>query len=211
MFARTVQPLWQEIKKTACLSICCCPWSQPFLKNTARQISGKVVGTPKDEHCHLLHHLQDKDQLWGTYLLAPGPAGVKGRFVREIMLLLDGISVGRQITIERERVHPCNVCDKDFKSLQMPSQHKIWQHSGYTFAWKGCGKTFNPNSSINRYNKLLCGEPHHRKSFCPFSIWGNDHHWGDHPSSERAGGGGGEKAGYGQLLEEGRHPLPSKI
>ena len=28
------------------------------------------------------------------HLLAPGPAGFEGRFVREIMLLLDGISVG---------------------------------------------------------------------------------------------------------------------
>ena len=38
----------------------------------------------------------------GAYLLAPGPAGVKGRFVREIRLLLDGITVGGQITRERE-------------------------------------------------------------------------------------------------------------
>ena len=30
----------------------------------------------------------------GAHLLAPGPAGVEGRFVREIMLLLDVISVG---------------------------------------------------------------------------------------------------------------------
>ena len=34
----------------------------------------------------------------GTHLLAPGPAGVKGRFLREIMLLLDGFSVGGQST-----------------------------------------------------------------------------------------------------------------
>ncbi len=38
----------------------------------------------------------------GANLLAPGPADVEGRFVREIMLLLDGISVGGQITRERE-------------------------------------------------------------------------------------------------------------
>ena len=38
----------------------------------------------------------------GAHLLAPGPAGVEGRFVREIMLLLDGISVGGQSTRERE-------------------------------------------------------------------------------------------------------------
>ena len=87
-------------------------------------------------------------------MLVPGPAGFKGRFVREIMLLLDGISVRVQSPRERERVHPCNVCDKTFKSLQMPSQHKIWQHSGHVFACKGCGKKFNPNNSINRHS--LC-------------------------------------------------------
>ena len=38
----------------------------------------------------------------GAHLLAPGLAGVEGRFVREIMLLLDGISVGGQSTRERE-------------------------------------------------------------------------------------------------------------
>ena len=38
----------------------------------------------------------------GAHLLTPGPASVKGRFVREIMLLLDVISVGVQITRERE-------------------------------------------------------------------------------------------------------------
>ena len=37
-----------------------------------------------------------------AHLLAPGPAGVEGRFVMEIMLLLDGISVGGQSTRERE-------------------------------------------------------------------------------------------------------------
>ena len=38
----------------------------------------------------------------GAHLLAPGPVGVKGRFGREIMLLLDGISVGGQSTRGRE-------------------------------------------------------------------------------------------------------------
>ena len=82
---------------------------------------------------------------------------------------------------ERERDHPCNVCDKSFKSLQMPSQHKIRQHSGYVFSCKGCGKKCNPNNSISRHNKLVCRKPHQRMSFCHFSMWGKDHHWGDHP------------------------------
>ena len=55
-------------------------------------------------------------------------------------------SVLRDNTHKRERVHPCNVCDKAFKSLQTPNQHTIWQHSG-------------------------C-KHHHRKSFGNFSIWG---------------------------------------
>ena len=38
----------------------------------------------------------------GAHVLAPGPAGVEGRFVREIMLFLDSINVGGQITRERE-------------------------------------------------------------------------------------------------------------
>ena len=38
----------------------------------------------------------------GAHMLAPGPAAVKGRVVREIMLFLDGISVGGQSTRERE-------------------------------------------------------------------------------------------------------------
>ena len=47
----------------------------------------------------------------------------------------------------------------------MPSQHKIWQHSGHVFACKGCGKKFNRNNSINRYKKLVNGKPHHRQVF----------------------------------------------
>ena len=112
----------------------------------------------------------------GAPLLANGPAVVEDRFVREIMLLLDEISVAGQSTRERERVHPCNVCDKTFKSLQMLSKHKIWQHSGNVFTCKGCGKMLNPSNCINRHNKLVCGKPHHRKSFCHFSMWVRDHH-----------------------------------
>ena len=113
---------------------------------------------------------------------------------------------------ERERVHPCrcNVCDEGFKSLQMPSQHKIWQPSGNVFVCKGCGKNFNPNNSINRLNKLMRGKPHHRKSFCHFSMWGkvtieeiiiNLNVWG---------GGVEEEDSSGQLQEEGDIFYPLK-
>ena len=69
----------------------------------------------------------------GAHLLAPGPAGVEGGFERVFILLLDGISVGRPSKREREKVHPCNVCDKAFKSLSTHNQHKIWQYSGHVF------------------------------------------------------------------------------
>ena len=50
---------------------------------------------------------------------------------------------------ERERAHPCNDCEKAFKSLQTPNQHKIWQQSSH-------GKTFKTKNSINRHKKLVC-------------------------------------------------------
>ena len=41
----------------------------------------------------------------GAHLLANGHAGVEGRFVMEILLLLDGTSVGGQtLNFERDRI-----------------------------------------------------------------------------------------------------------
>ena len=94
-----------------------------------------------------------------------GTCKCQGRVCEGIMLLLYGISVGRQST--RDRVLPCIVCDKAFKSLPTPNQQKLWQHSGNLFVCKGCGKKFKTN---NRHKKLVCGKPHHRKSFCNFSM-----------------------------------------
>ena len=67
---------------------------------------------------------------------------------------------------------------------------------------QGCGNKFNPNNSINRHKKLVCGKPHHRKSFSYFSMWGNYHHWEDHPQSESKRVGGEQEYGSGQLWEE---------
>ena len=83
------------------------------------------------------------------------------------------------------------------KSLQMPNQHMIWQHSGHMFVCNGCGKKFKTNNSINRPEKLCYFKPHHRKSLCNCSMW--------------AKGGGEEKDGSVQLQEEGRHPLQMEI
>ena len=98
-------------------------------------------------------------------------AGVKGRFVRVFIFLLDGITMEDKAQ-ERERVHPCNVWDKAFKYLPTPNQHTIWQHSGHVFVFKGCDKKCKTNNSINRHKKLYGCEPHHRKSFYTFSMWG---------------------------------------
>ena len=56
---------------------------------------------------------------------------------------------------KRERVHPCNIYDRAFKSLQGPNHHIIWQHSGHMFVFKGCGKKFKTNNRINRHKKLF--------------------------------------------------------
>ena len=91
----------------------------------------QVDGTQKDQLCQLLHHLNEMIILRehmnrDAQLLAPGPTGVEGGFVRKFWLLLDWISVGGgDKAQERERVHPCNVCDKAFKSLPTPRQQQI--------------------------------------------------------------------------------------
>ena len=89
----------------------------------------------------------------GAHLLAPVPEDVKGGFVREIMLFLEGISVGGQSPQERE-------------------QHIIWQNSGHVFVCKSCGKKFKTNNSINKQKKLYGFKLHLKKSFCNLSMWG---------------------------------------
>ena len=75
--------------------------------------------------CYIKARISIKEYMKrGNPLLGPGPAGVKGKFVREFMLLLDGISVGDK-SQARERVHPCNFCDKAVKYLKMPKKYKI--------------------------------------------------------------------------------------
>ena len=45
----------------------------------------------------------EKHMKRGAHLLAPGPKDAKGGFVREFILLLDGISVEGQSTEDRKR------------------------------------------------------------------------------------------------------------
>ena len=89
------------------------------------------------------------------------------------MLFLDGISVGGGGKAhKRQRAHHYNVCDNAFKSLLTPNQHIIWQDSGHVLVCKGCGKKFKTHNNINKHKKIFGFKPHHRKSFCNFSIWG---------------------------------------
>ena len=75
--------------------------------------------------CYIKARISFKEYLKrGNPLLVPGPAGVKGKFVREFMLLLDWINVGDKAQ-ERERVHPCNFCDKAVKYFKMSKKYKI--------------------------------------------------------------------------------------
>ena len=71
---------------------------------------------------------------------------------------------------KRERAHPCNLCDKAFKYFETPKQHTVWQHSGHVFVCKGCGKKSKTNNIDNRQKKSFGFRPHHRKSFCNFSM-----------------------------------------
>ena len=71
-------------------------------------------------------------------------------------------------------------------------------------------RSSTPNNSINRHTKFVCDKPHHRKSFCHFSMWGKDNHWGHHPQSDHVGGGGEEEYGSSQFQEEGTIHYPFK-
>ena len=67
-------------------------------------------------------------------------------------------------------------CLLPMQLLPTHTEHKIWQPSGHVVVCNGFGKKCCPNNSINRHTKLVCGKPHHRKSFCIFFMWGTDHH-----------------------------------
>ena len=79
---------------------------------------------------------------------APGPEDVKSEFVREG-------SVGGDKAHKRKRFQPCIESDKAFNSLRTPNQHIIWQHSGYVFVCKGCGKKFKTENNINIHEKVF--------------------------------------------------------
>ena len=78
-----------------------------FLKNNSKQISGEVISNQTISFviCYIIFktRINFREHMnRGAHLLATGPAGFEGRFVREIMLLLEGISVEGQSTRERE-------------------------------------------------------------------------------------------------------------
>ena len=134
----------------------------------------------------------------GSQLLAPGPAGAEGGFAGEFMVVLDGRAMGDEDALpckfcdmmfdsrkelmkhktekhRGERVHPCSICEKCFKSLPMLNQHKSRHHGGHVSVCEGCGKRFKTNDSLKRHKMLVCGKPRHRKNFNELSKWGKGH------------------------------------
>ena len=128
-------------------------------------------------------------------MLAPRPEDIKGGCVKEFMLLLDGIIFGDKAH-KKERVHPCNVCDKAFKSLGTPNTHIIWQHNGNVFVCKVCDKKFKTKTASTDKKRFLVSSITTRGAFATF-------HYGAR--------GRMEKDGSVQLQEEGRHHIPSPI
>ena len=101
----------------------------------------------------------------GVHLLATGSAGFEDRCVREIMLSLEGISVGGESTRKRGFI-PVMYVTKLSSLCKCLASTKC-QHSGHVFACKGCGKKFDPNNSINN---LLCGFLIHFFALCFFYL-----------------------------------------
>ena len=108
------------------------------------------------QRCHLLHYLQDMVQLQTAHEKCRSSAGTwtcscQGRVCRGINV----VAWCKHWETERDRVHLCNVCDKDFKSLPTHKQQKIWQHIGHVFVCMGCGKKYHTKSSAYKHKKLL--------------------------------------------------------
>ena len=80
------------------------PASKPSLKNTAKQLPGKVDGTQKDQLCFIFYITFKTRISFMKHMKrgAPRPEDVKGGFVREFMMLLNGTSVGGQSKQERD-------------------------------------------------------------------------------------------------------------
>ena len=110
---------------------------------------------------------------WSALLLRPGPG--PGGFVREFMLLLNGISEGGQITREREkRFTSVMSVIRLMIPCKPPTSKKFGSTEAMCLSARDVVRSLRPYS-INSHKKLVCGKPHHRKSFCNFSMSGKGH------------------------------------
>ena len=72
---------------------------------------------------------------------------------------------------EREKVHPCKVCDKAFKSLPTPNLHRIWQHSGHVFVCNVFVKEFKPLTLLTDKISLCVESLTTGKAFATSLCW----------------------------------------
>ena len=129
-----------------------------------RRISFAICYITFNTRFSLKEHMKSE-----AHLLAPGPAGVKGRFVGEFMLLLDGNS-------ERQR-------ETGFTSVMSVTrisslcQRITSTRFGSTLAMCVSARL------VARSSKPTVASTDTRS----FSLWGKDQDWGDYPQSEHDG------------------------
>ena len=142
----------------------------------------------------------------GTHLLAPGPAGVKDRFVREIMSLLDGWMAGGQSTRDRGFTPEMSVT-KLSSLCNCLSSTKFGSTVAMCLPARVVARSLTPTTASTETKSLCvaslttgrvfvtspCGaRTTIEEIIVKLNVWG-------------------EEDVSGQLQEQGRHPLPSQI
>ena len=111
----------------------------------------------------------------GTHLLAPGPAGVEGRFVREIMSLLDGISVGGQNTRHRGFT-PVMSVTKLSNLCKCLASTKFGSTVAMCLTARVVTRSLTTTTVSTEAISLCLASLTTGRVFCHFSMWGKDHH-----------------------------------
>ena len=130
----------------------------------------------------------------GTHLMAPGPVGVKGRFVREIMLLLDGFNPVMSGT-KLSSLCKCLASTKfgSMVAMWLPARVVARSLTQTTASTKTMSLCVESLTAGRVFATSLCGaRTTIEEIIFKLNVWG-------------------EEAVFGQLQEEGRYPLPSQM